>query len=115
VGTECAFIPHPFEMIMGKRILMLVGDFVEDYEAMVPFQALQAAGHTVHAPSARTRLRATRSAQRSTTSWATRPIGRHRGTQAVTDGALVSTPAWPAHPAWIAQFLEVLGARIVHE
>src|SRR5262249_51202361 len=31
------------------RILMLVGDFVEDYEAMVPFQALQMVGHTVHA------------------------------------------------------------------
>jgi len=34
---------------MGKKILMLVGDFVEDYEVMVPFQALQIAGHTVHA------------------------------------------------------------------
>ncbi len=34
---------------MGKKILMIVGDFVEDYEAMVPFQALQAVGHTVHA------------------------------------------------------------------
>lgn len=34
---------------MSCRILMLVGDFVEDYEAMVPFQALQMVGHTVHA------------------------------------------------------------------
>ena len=34
---------------MAKRILMLVGDFVEDYEVMVPFQALQMVGHTVHA------------------------------------------------------------------
>jgi protease I len=33
----------------AKKILMLVGDFVEDYEAMVPFQALQMVGHTVHA------------------------------------------------------------------
>jgi protease I len=33
----------------AKRILMLVGDFVEDYEVMVPFQALQMVGHTVHA------------------------------------------------------------------
>jgi protease I len=33
----------------AKRILMIVGDFVEDYEAMVPFQALQMVGHTVHA------------------------------------------------------------------
>lgn len=34
---------------MGKKILMLVGDFVEDYEVMVPFQALLAVGHEVHA------------------------------------------------------------------
>ncbi len=32
-----------------KRILMLVGDFVEDYEVMVPYQALQIAGHRVDA------------------------------------------------------------------
>jgi protease I len=31
------------------EILMIVGDYVEDYEAMVPFQALQMVGHTVHA------------------------------------------------------------------
>ena len=34
---------------MAKKILMLVGDFVEDYEVMVPFQTLQIAGHEVHA------------------------------------------------------------------
>ena len=34
---------------MSQKILMLVGDFVEDYEVMVPFQALQAVGHEVHA------------------------------------------------------------------
>jgi protease I len=34
---------------MAKKILMLVGDYVEDYEVMVPFQALQAVGHAVHA------------------------------------------------------------------
>ena len=34
---------------MAKTILMLVGDYVEDYEVMVPFQALQMVGHTVHA------------------------------------------------------------------
>jgi len=34
---------------MGRKILMLVGDFAEDYEVMVPFQALLAVGHTVHA------------------------------------------------------------------
>ena len=31
----------------SSRILMLVGDFVEDYEAMVPLQILQAVGHHV--------------------------------------------------------------------
>jgi len=33
----------------AKRILMLVGDFVEDYEVMVPFQMLLMVGHDVHA------------------------------------------------------------------
>ena len=32
---------------MGKRILMLAGDFVEDYELMVPFQALVSVGFHV--------------------------------------------------------------------
>lgn len=31
------------------KLLMIVGDFAEDYETMVPFQALQMLGHTVHA------------------------------------------------------------------
>ncbi len=33
----------------AKKILMITGDFVEDYENMVPFQALLMVGHTVHA------------------------------------------------------------------
>ena len=33
----------------AKKILMLVGDYVEDYEVMVPFQALLMVGHSVHA------------------------------------------------------------------
>ncbi|TAL95418.1 MAG: DJ-1/PfpI family protein [Paraburkholderia sp.] len=33
----------------AKKILFLTGDFAEDYETMVPFQALQAIGHTVDA------------------------------------------------------------------
>ncbi|CAG4919507.1 DJ-1/PfpI family protein [Paraburkholderia gardini] len=33
----------------AKKILFLTGDFAEDYETMVPFQALQAVGHTVDA------------------------------------------------------------------
>jgi deglycase len=27
---------------------------------------------------------------------------------------LVTAPAWPAHPAWIAQFLTPLGTTIEH-
>ncbi|MGA2052580.1 MAG: DJ-1/PfpI family protein [Opitutales bacterium] len=33
----------------AKKILLLTGDYAEDYELMVPFQALLAVGHTVHA------------------------------------------------------------------
>ena len=34
---------------MSKTLLMLVGDYAEDYETMVPFQTLQAVGYAVHA------------------------------------------------------------------
>lgn len=33
---------------MSKKILLLAGDFVEDYEAMVPFQMLLMVGYEVH-------------------------------------------------------------------
>jgi len=32
--------------------------------------------------------------------------------QAHVDGNLVTAPAWPAHPQWLARFLELLGTRI---
>jgi protease I len=32
-----------------KKILMLVGDYIKEYEVMAPFQALLMVGHTVHA------------------------------------------------------------------
>lgn len=34
---------------MAKKVLMLVGDYTEDYETMVPFQALQVLGYQVDA------------------------------------------------------------------
>jgi protease I len=34
---------------MSKKVLLIAGDFVEDYEVMVPFQALLMVGHEVHA------------------------------------------------------------------
>ena len=189
----------------AKKILMLVGDFVEDYEVMVPFQALLMVGHTVHAvcpgkksgeqvrtavhdfegdqtysekpghnftlnagfeevraedydalviPGGRAPeylrlnpavLDAVRHFAR-----ADKPIaaichgaqilaaagviegkscsaypavgpevsgcgGRYMEIpvdQAYVDGKLVTAPAWPAHPDWIAKFLKVLGTRI---
>jgi len=193
---------------MSKKILMLVGDFAEDYEVMVPFQALLAVGHTVHAvcpgknagETIRTAIHDFEGDQTYTekrghnftvnaTFADVRPEGydalviaggrapeylrlneslldtvRHFFTadkpvaaichgpqiltaagvikgrkvsaypavapevrlagavyadigidKAVTDGNLVTAPAWPAHPAWIAQFLQVLGTRIVDE
>jgi protease I len=42
------FLPQRVK-IMSKKILMLVGDYAEDYETMVPFQALQMIGHQVDA------------------------------------------------------------------
>ena len=188
-----------------KNILMLVGDYVEDYEVMVPFQALLMVGHSVHAvcpgkkagDSVRTAIHdfegdQTYSEKRGHNfalnaafenvkpeeydalvipggrapeyirlnarvleivrhfAAAKKPIAsichgaqvlaaagvlegrkcscypavspdvtRAGGTfadvamtEAVVDGNLVSAPAWPAHPAWLAKFLAVLGTRI---
>ena len=33
--------------------------------------------------------------------------------QAYVDRNLVTAPAWPAHPAWLARFLELLGVKIL--
>jgi protease I len=32
--------------------------------------------------------------------------------KACVDGNLVTAPAWPAHPTWLAEFLRVLGTSI---
>lgn len=191
----------------GQRILMIVGDFGEDYEIMVPFQALLAVGHTVHAvcpdkkagdaiataihdfegqqtysekrghnftlnasfadidpsrydalviPGGRAPeyLRLNGKVVETVRHFFTadKPVAAIcHGAQllagagvlkgrtcsaypacraevelaggtyadiaidgAVTDGNLVSAPAWPAHPAWLSQFLKVLGTTISH-
>jgi protease I len=193
---------------MSKKILMLVGDFAEDYEVMVPFQALLAVGHTVHAvcpgkkagDKIRTAIHDFEGDQtytekrghdfalnasfddakpenydalvisggrapeylrlndkllgvvrhffkedkpvaaichgpqiltaagvlkgRKVSAYpAVAPEVRLAGAeyaeigidQAVVDGNLVTGPAWPAHPAWLSKFFEVLGTRVVHE
>jgi protease I len=192
---------------MARKILMIVGDFVEDYEVMVPFQALRVVGHTVDAvcpgksagQTVRTAIHDFEGDQTYTEkrghnftlnatfdeireqdydalvipggrapeylrlnprvlemvrhfAQAQKPIaaichgaqllaaanvirGRRISAYpacspevelagasyasisvdaAVTDGRIVTAPAWPAHPTWLAQFLEVLGTRIEH-
>ena len=189
-----------------KQILLLAGDFVEDYEIMVPFQALQMLGYTVHAvcpdkksgefvrtaihdfegdqtysekpghnftlnaafrdvdPAAYDALvvpggRAPEYLRlnpqvleivrhfdstgkpiaaichglqllaaagvlkgRSCTAYpACGPEVELAGgefvsidvTAAHVDGNLVTAPAWPAHPQWLAEFIKVLGARVI--
>ncbi len=192
---------------MAKTILMLVGDYVEDYEVMVPFQALQMVGHTVHAvcpgksagqtvptcihdfegdqtysekrghnfalnatfndvvekdydalliPGGRApeylrmnprvldivrhfasvnkpiaalchgpqilAAAGVLRGRRATAYPACQPDVEIAGATfvslpidgAVTDGNLVTGPAWPAHQQWLAQFLVVLGTRVEH-
>jgi protease I len=43
------FLSNRRHAMAAKKILFLTGDFAEDYETMVPFQALQAVGHIVDA------------------------------------------------------------------
>lgn len=193
---------------MSKKILMLVGDFSEDYEVMVPFQALLMVGHTVHAvcpdkkagEKIRTAIHDFEGDQTYSEKMghnfalnatfaeinpeeydallisggrgpeylrmtprvleivrhffeADKPVaavchgpqvltaagvvkGRRVSAypavapeitlaggeyaqipidQAVVDGKLVTAPAWPAHPAWLASFLEALGTKITEE
>jgi len=189
----------------AKKILMLVGDYVEDYEVMVPFQALSMVGHTVHAvcpgkkagetvrtavhdfegdqtysekPGHNFALNATfaeikaedydalvipggRAPEYIRLNETVLKIVRHfskadkpiaavcHGAQVLAaagviegkacaaypavgpdvtraggkyvdipvneahvDGKLVTAPAWPAHPVWLAKFLQVLGTKI---
>ena len=189
----------------AKKLLMLVGDYVEDYEVMVPFQALLMVGHTVHAVCPNKKagdivrtaihdfegdqtysekrghnfaLNATfseidpaaydalvipggRAPEYLRLNPRVLEIVRHFATAnkpiaavchgpqtlaaagiltgktcscypavapevtaaggtyaeiaidaACTSGNLVTAPAWPAHPAWLAQFLKVLGTKI---
>lgn len=115
---------------------MLVGDFVEDYEVMVPFQMLIMVGHTVHAvcPDNRQthcvylygqqilaaadiiegRLCNSYPAVKPEVIRAVARWGAVNAdySNAYVDGKLVTAAAWPGHPEWMRKFLEVLGARI---
>ncbi len=45
--------------------------------------------------------------KRAGAQWIDLPVDR-----AHVDGNLVTSPAWPAHPQWLAKYLEVLGTNI---
>ena len=119
----------------SAKLLLLAGDYVEDYEIMVPFQALQMVGHTVHAvcpgkkkgEQVRTAIHdfegdQTYSEKRGHNFQLNATFDEVElagGTfvpvdfsEAVVDGKLVTGPAWTAHPAWLARFLEVLEAHM---
>ena len=48
-GGRCPPYGNEESIMSKKKILLLVGDYVEDYEVMVPFQALAMVGHEVRA------------------------------------------------------------------
>src|SRR5438874_19127 len=100
----------------AKKILMLVGDFSEDYEVMVPFQALSMICHAAQILAAAGVLKG-----RSCSSYpavgpdVTACGGKYQELpidKAFVDGNLISAPAWPAHPDWLAKFLKVLGTKV---
>jgi len=108
---------------MGQRLLQLGGDDGEDYEVMMPFQALQVAGRPIAAichglqilAAARTlkgRKAASDSAAGPELEWAGGAYQDIPVDQAFVDGKPITVPAWPAHPQWLARFPEVLGTRI---
>src|ERR1035437_1642772 len=114
---------------MSKKILMLVGDFVEDYEVMVPFQALEMVRHfmTSGKPVASichgAQILAAAgvlegrkcSAYPAVGPEVTRAGGHYAEIavdQAGTDGNLVTAPAWPAPPVWLSQFTKPLESRV---
>lgn len=136
---------------MSRTILMLVGDYTEDYEVRPEsYDALVIAGGrapeylrlneklldvvrhfftagkpvaaTCHGPQILTAAGVVKG-RRVPAYPAVAPEIRLAGGEyaeipidkAITDGNLVTAPAWPAHPDWIARFLTVLGTRIVHE
>lgn len=114
----------------AKKILMLIGDYVEDYEVMVPFQALQMVGHIVHAvcpdKKAGEKVRTAVHDFEGNQSYSKKP--GHNFTlnasfvevidvsadEVVVDGNLVTAPAWSAHPRWLAEFLKQLGTKTEH-
>lgn len=83
-----------------KQILMIVGDYVEDYEVLTAAGVVQARSCTAY-PAVGPEV------SRAGGHFVSIPVDN-----AHVDGALVTAPAWPAHPQWLVRFLELLGTRI---
>lgn len=74
-----------------KRVLLLAGDFSEDYEVIVPFQLLQTLGYEVDAVCP----------------------GKKEGDKAVIDRNLVTSQSWAAHVSIMRAFTKILGAKVI--
>ncbi len=76
---------------MPKKIMLLVGDYAEDYETMVPYQMLLMAGHKVDA-MCRAKLPAITSLRPFTILKVRRPIPKNRATGLRSMRPLIQTP-----------------------
>ncbi|WP_224336867.1 hypothetical protein [Haloprofundus halobius] len=86
----------------GKKLLMIVGDFGEDLELMVPFQALEMVGHGVDAVCP----------EKETGDTVKTAVHDFRGDQTYLEER---GHDWSDHPEWLAQFLDVLGTSVDHD
>ena len=75
------------------KILMIVGDYVEDYE-------VRTAVHDFEGDQTYSEKRGH--------NFTLNACFDEGMPEAIADGELVTAPAWPAHAAWLAKFLEVL-------
>ncbi|KAK3403898.1 hypothetical protein EUGRSUZ_K00255 [Eucalyptus grandis] len=94
-----------------RRVLLLCGDYMEEYEAMVPFQALLAYGVSMDAVCPRKKAGdICRPAvhQMSGAHWVEPESLSH----CITDGNLVTGVAYPGHLEFIQSFLKALGGSI---
>ena len=97
---------------MSKRILVLVRDFAAAGKPIAAIchglQVLTAAG-VVAGRTCTAYLAVRADLEAAGATWAD---ANETYSNAVVDGNLVTAPAWPAHPAWMAAFLKLLGTRI---
>ncbi|MFD8468301.1 DJ-1/PfpI family protein [Streptomyces cyaneofuscatus] len=99
-----------------EKILIVTGDAAESLEVLYPYQRLLEEGYEVHiaAPERKTLRFVVHDFEPGyDTHPALEPDMQSAGatfqdTEAVVDGPLISSRAWPDHPAWMREFLKVL-------